>query len=92
MAGAVQLGLGAAGAAWVLNLVSSPVLAGFTQAAGLEAVHDRAVPADQERGPVGTADGLVEHLQGMLLAPAYDLARPATVTSSPKAVCPSTST
>jgi SulP family sulfate permease len=35
MAGAVQLGLGAAGAAWVLNLVSSPVLAGFTQAAAL---------------------------------------------------------
>ena len=28
-------GLGAAGAAWVLNLVSSPVLAGFSQAAAL---------------------------------------------------------
>jgi SulP family sulfate permease len=35
MSGTVQLGLGAAGAAWVLNLVSSPVLAGFTQAAAL---------------------------------------------------------
>jgi len=35
LAGALQLGLGAAGSAWVLNLVSSPVLAGFTQAAAL---------------------------------------------------------
>ncbi|MDB5871442.1 MAG: sulP [Ramlibacter sp.] len=35
LAGAIQLGLGAAGAAWVLNLVSSPVLAGFSQAAAL---------------------------------------------------------
>jgi SulP family sulfate permease len=35
IAGAVQLGLGAARAAWVLNLVSSPVLAGFSQGAAL---------------------------------------------------------
>lgn len=35
MAGAIQVGLGAMRAAWVLNLVSSPVLAGFTQAAAL---------------------------------------------------------
>jgi SulP family sulfate permease len=35
MSGTIQLGLGAAGAAWVLNLVSSPVLAGFSQAAAL---------------------------------------------------------
>ena len=35
LAGLIQLGLGAAGAAWVLNLVSSPVLAGFSQAAAL---------------------------------------------------------
>jgi SulP family sulfate permease len=35
LSGAIQLGLGAARAAWVLNLVSSPVLAGFTQAAAL---------------------------------------------------------
>ncbi|MEZ0306873.1 MAG: SulP family inorganic anion transporter [Ramlibacter sp.] len=35
LAGAVQLGLGVTGAAWVLNLVSSPVLAGFSQAAAL---------------------------------------------------------
>jgi sulfate permease, SulP family len=35
LSGMIQLGLGAARAAWVLNLVSSPVLAGFTQAAAL---------------------------------------------------------
>ena len=35
LAGAIQLGLGAAKAAWVLNLVSSPVLTGFSQAAAL---------------------------------------------------------
>ncbi|MBP8226090.1 MAG: SulP family inorganic anion transporter [Acidovorax sp.] len=35
MAGIIQLILGATGAAWVLNLVSSPVLAGFSQAAAL---------------------------------------------------------
>jgi SulP family sulfate permease len=35
LAGGVQLGLGALRADWVLNLVSSPVLAGFSQAAAL---------------------------------------------------------
>ncbi|MCM2251814.1 MAG: SulP family inorganic anion transporter [Ramlibacter sp.] len=35
LSGAIQLGLGAARASWVLNLVSSPVLAGFSQAAAL---------------------------------------------------------
>src|SRR6478752_4724197 len=35
LSGAIQLGLGAARAAWVLNLVSSPILAGFSQAAAL---------------------------------------------------------
>ena len=35
MSGAFQLALGASGASWVLNLVSSPVLAGFSQAAAL---------------------------------------------------------
>jgi SulP family sulfate permease len=35
LAGFIQLGIGAAGAAWVLNLVSSPVLAGFSQAAAV---------------------------------------------------------
>jgi len=35
LSGALQIGLGAAGAAWVLNLVSSPVLAGFGQGAAL---------------------------------------------------------
>jgi SulP family sulfate permease len=35
LSGGIQLALGAARAAWVLNLVSSPVLAGFSQAAAL---------------------------------------------------------
>lgn len=35
LSGAIQLGLGAARASWVLNLVSAPVLTGFTQAASL---------------------------------------------------------
>ncbi|MHB1124281.1 MAG: SulP family inorganic anion transporter [Ramlibacter sp.] len=35
LSGAIQIGLGATGAAWVLNLVSSPVLAGFAQGAAL---------------------------------------------------------
>jgi SulP family sulfate permease len=35
LAGGIQLALGAGGASWVLNLVSSPVLTGFSQAAAL---------------------------------------------------------
>ncbi|WP_374668622.1 SulP family inorganic anion transporter [Ramlibacter sp.] len=35
LAGGVQLAVGASGAAWMLNLVSSPVLTGFSQAAAL---------------------------------------------------------
>jgi SulP family sulfate permease len=35
LAGVVQLVVGASGASWVLNLVSSPVLAGFSQAAAV---------------------------------------------------------
>src|SRR5512133_376018 len=35
LSGGIQLGLGAARAAWVLNLVSSPVLTGFSQGAAL---------------------------------------------------------
>src|SRR3569832_2811146 len=35
MAGTIQLVLGAMQSAWVLNLVSSPILAGFSQAAAL---------------------------------------------------------
>jgi len=35
MSGAIQLGFGAMQAAWVLNLVSSPILAGFSQAAAI---------------------------------------------------------
>jgi SulP family sulfate permease len=35
LSGAMQIGVGASGSAWMLNLVSSPVLTGFSQAAAL---------------------------------------------------------
>ncbi len=35
ISGSIQFALGASGASWVLNLVSSPVLSGFSQAAAL---------------------------------------------------------
>ena len=35
LSGLMQLGVGASGGAWMLNLVSTPVLTGFTQAAAL---------------------------------------------------------
>jgi SulP family sulfate permease len=35
LAGAMQVAVGASGSAWMLNLVSSPVLAGFSQAAAV---------------------------------------------------------
>src|SRR4051812_34132103 len=35
LAGALQIGVGASGSAWALNLVSSPVLTGFSQAAAV---------------------------------------------------------
>jgi len=62
IAGAVQLGLGAVGAAWVLNLVSSPVLAGFTQAAALLIMASQ-VPA---------LIGLQDTLSTLLHSPAID--------------------
>jgi len=35
LSGALQLGLGLGGYGWLLNLISAPVLMGFTQAASL---------------------------------------------------------
>jgi sulfate permease, SulP family len=52
LSGGIQLALGAAGAAWVLNLVSSPVLAGFSQAAALLII------ASQLPALLGAQDGL----------------------------------
>ncbi|MET0311691.1 MAG: SulP family inorganic anion transporter, partial [Burkholderiaceae bacterium] len=52
LSGAIQLGLGAGGGAWVLNLVTSPVMAGFTQAAALLII------ASQVPGLIGLEGGL----------------------------------
>ena len=64
LSGAVQLTLGAAGAAWVLNLVSSPVLAGFSQAAAL------LIMASQLPALLGAQGGL----SSLLSAPVIDRA------------------
>jgi SulP family sulfate permease len=64
LAGGVQLALGAAGAAWVLNLVSSPVLAGFSQAAALLII------ASQLPALLGLQGGLAS----LFDAPRFDLA------------------
>jgi sulfate permease, SulP family len=64
LAGGVQLALGAAAGAWVLNLVSSPVLAGFSQAAALLII------ASQLPALIGLQGGLA----GLFNAPRFDLA------------------
>lgn len=63
LAGTAQLAVGAFGAAWVLNLVSSPVLAGFSQAAAILII------ASQVPGLIGLQGPLSSLLQG----PALDL-------------------
>jgi sulfate permease, SulP family len=63
LAGAIQLGLGAARAAWVLNLVSSPVLAGFSQAAALLIIASQ----------IPTLIGLKGSLTSLWSAPSFDL-------------------
>ncbi|MEO7391823.1 MAG: SulP family inorganic anion transporter [Ramlibacter sp.] len=62
LAGVIQLGLGAAQAAWVLNLVSSPVLAGFSQAAALLIIASQ----------VPTLIGLQGPLSSLLDSPQFD--------------------
>jgi sulfate permease, SulP family len=54
LSGMVQLGLGAARADWVLNLVSSPVLAGFTQAAALLIIASQLPTLTGLQGPLAT--------------------------------------
>ncbi len=63
LTGGLQLGLGAVGAAWVLNLVSSPVLTGFSQAAALLIIASQ-LPA---------LLGLHEGLRSLLDAPQIDI-------------------
>ncbi|MEP6824205.1 MAG: SulP family inorganic anion transporter [Ramlibacter sp.] len=64
LSGAVQLALGAGGAAWVLNLVSSPVLAGFSQAAALLIIASQ----------LPTVLGLQGPLASLWQAPQFDFA------------------
>ena len=63
LAGGIQLALGAGGASWVLNLVSSPVLTGFSQAAALLIIASQ-LPA---------LLGLKGALQTLWQAPQFDL-------------------
>ena len=52
LAGVMQLGVGIAGASWVLNLVSSPVLAGFSQAAAVLIISSQLPPLLGAKGPL----------------------------------------
>jgi sulfate permease, SulP family len=63
LAGSLQLLVGLTGSAWVLNLVSSPVLAGFSQAAALLII------ASQLPALIGLQGSLAQ----LLHAPAVDL-------------------
>jgi SulP family sulfate permease len=63
LAGAIQLGLGAARASWVLNLVSSPVLAGFSQAAALLIIASQIPSLIGLQGPWAT----------LLSSPSFDI-------------------
>ncbi|MEY2617247.1 MAG: putative sulfate permease [Pseudomonadota bacterium] len=63
LSGAMQLVVGASGSAWVLNLVSSPVLAGFTQAAALLII------ASQLPGLFGLQGPLSQLLSAPALSP-----------------------
>jgi SulP family sulfate permease len=62
LSGAMQLAVGASGAAWMLNLVSSPVLAGFSQAAALLIIASQLPPLLGLKGSLAT----------LLQAPAFD--------------------
>jgi SulP family sulfate permease len=54
MSGGIQLALGASGSAWVLNLVSSPVLSGFSQAAALLIIASQLPALIGLDGPLGS--------------------------------------
>jgi SulP family sulfate permease len=63
LSGAAQFAVGASRAAWMLNLVSSPVLTGFTQAAALLII------ASQLPALLGLAGPLATLLQGAGVSP-----------------------
>jgi SulP family sulfate permease len=63
LAGSLQLVVGLTRSAWVLNLVSSPVLAGFSQAAALLIIASQLPTLVGLEGPIGT----------LLHSPQFDL-------------------
>jgi SulP family sulfate permease len=63
LSGLMQMALGLGGFAWVLNLISSPVLAGFTQAAAL------LIMASQLPAFLGLKGGLATLLHGAMPDP-----------------------
>ena len=71
IAGGVQLALGALQGAWVLNLVSSPILAGFSQAAALLIIASQ-LPA--LLGLQGSLHTLIDHPQYDVTAAAFGIA------------------
>ncbi|MBI2772065.1 MAG: SulP family inorganic anion transporter [Burkholderiales bacterium] len=64
LSGLMQFALGAGGASWVLNLVSSPVLTGFSQSAALLIIASQ----------IPTLIGLQGGLASLWQAPQFDLA------------------
>ena len=64
LSGGIQLALGASGSAWVLNLVSSPVLSGFSQAAALLIIASQIPALIGLDGPLGS----------LLQSPKFDMA------------------
>src|SRR6476661_6789899 len=63
LSGAMQIAVGASGSAWMLNLVSSPVLAGFSQAAAVLIIASQ----------LPKLLGLQGDLSTLLHAPRFDL-------------------
>nr|WP_328700398.1 SulP family inorganic anion transporter [Caenimonas soli] len=70
LSGAMQLAVGASGAAWMLHLMSSPVLVGFSQAAAILIVVSELPKLLGLHGPLA---GLVESGQLQYEATAYGL-------------------
>jgi SulP family sulfate permease len=54
LSGAMQLAVGASGSAWMLNLVSSPILMGFTQAAAFLIIASQLPSLLGLQGPLGS--------------------------------------
>ncbi len=70
LAGAMQLAVGVTRSAWVLNLISSPVLAGFTQAAALLIMASQLPALFGHKGPLSQVYEAAPNLEAL----AYGLA------------------